>query len=529
MSQSSSRTAGVISGVVFGGAILGVVTWLWGAQIFKFLFNDWRTFSFFFVLFILIVAAISGAFAFTNPSDRGYRSVNDHNFPKVLPITMSILAVGLSVAFIALTATLHYNTQRQYVASVEIVDDEAPSFEPRAPFRVAVQSSRQNLQDITGEITRTRAVADLGETGEWNTLVNRRGPFLGYEAIQSVDVPLFGAVNPSRDVSICTFDEDAQLRFGGELPHNDLFRAFLWATPLDVTLDTNNVYSYCDGDTPIVVAPLHQVVGWYASYMVPYGVATYNGLTGDIDIITDDDEIAEIPGSTYPMNIAVAQRESTHALGSWWDMVINIAGFEDTSADAGDPNGENRSEFQIRFSPETSEEVGFVSPLTPRGDSTSIVALGVLNASTFENGELAPYIIYEYSRGSIREANSTVERTLRSDYANLGDWAAGAQVFEILPGADGAWYASIGQNQTVSYRATIRANGEVTLFDRFGQEVQKTNIDLGEEGGEPPVSPPTTPSEPGTLPSDLSRLTAEELRQLGEAVLEELSRRSVEQ
>jgi hypothetical protein len=524
MSQSSPKIAGAVAGTILVGGVLALVTWLWGAQIFKFFFNDGRTFSFFFLLLVLIIAAIVVAVVMSDDGSSGYGRQRYESSPVAVGVS-SVLAVGLIITFVALLSTLHYNTQRQYVASIEIVNEVAPSFEERAPFRVAVQSSRQNLQDITGEITRTRAVTDLGETGEWNTLVNRRGPFLGYEAIQSVDVPLFGAVNPSRDVSICAFNEDAQLRFGGELPHNDLFRAFMWATPLDVTLDPNNVYSYCDGDIPIVVAPLHQVVGWYASYMVPYGVGLYNGETGEIAIVTDDDEIAKIPGSTYPMNIAIAQRESTHALGSWWDMVINVAGFEDTSADAGDPNGENRSEFQIRFSPASSGEVGIVSPLTPRGDSTSIVALGVVNASTFETGEHAPYVIYEYSRGNIREANSTVERTLRSDYASLGDWAAGAQVFEILPGADGAWYASIGQNQTVSYRATIRANGEVTLFDRFGQVIQKTNVDLGDEDGKP-VPPPTAPP---AIPSDLSNLTAEELRQLGEAILEELSRRSVEQ
>src|SRR5699024_12133208 len=65
--------------------------------------------------------------------------------------------------------------------------------------------------------------------------------------------------------------------------------------------------------------------------------------------------------------------QNQHASGSFPDYLMKRAGFEDTSKDEEDPNGENRAEFGL--SSRDGKNSYLVTPLTSRGSTSSLIAL----------------------------------------------------------------------------------------------------------------------------------------------------------
>lgn len=484
-----------IGGIVVA-AIIGLILWLWGPHLVRVFWVDWRSFSFFLLILVAIGALITYAIAAAD----GKKKIG------------VIGAIILIPTFFFFSFKVGYDTDRQYVADTQIVKEDAPSYSERAPWQVAVSTARQSMQELRGEAQATKSLATEGEFGVWNTLVTRKGPFNGYEAVQTVDTPLFG-VTPLSSVSSCEFNQSAALRLGGELPHNDLGRAVYAAAPWNVKFDDSDVYAYCDeDDTPIVVLPLKQLDGWYAAYWTAYGVATYNGKTGALTITTDGDEIAKIPGPVYPMTLAERSRSAYNASGDWWQYLTNVSGYDDTEKDGDDPNVGNQTEFQLRL--QDKLDADYVTPLTPRGESTTIVGLATVDTSKFTTGTRNSVTVYPQNRN----ANSTVANNITSNYSWMPDWASGLQIFEIVPGEDGNWVASLGQKQSVVYRAIVTPEGDVTLYNENGQEVTRSNANSTDDG--------TEPAEPGAAAdSDLNDLTTEQLRELGQRVLDELASR----
>ena len=87
-------------------------------------------------------------------------------------------------------------------------------------------------------------------------------------------------------------------------------------------------------------------------------------------------------------------------------------------------------------------------------------------------------------------------------------------VYEILPGKDGHWVASVGQGQAVSYRVDITPDRKVT--------VTKTNVDEGgspTSDGEGSASVTVDPGKP------LEEMTKEELVRLIQDAASELETR----
>ena len=68
--------------------------------------------------------------------------------------------------------------------------------------------------------------------------------------------------------------------------------------------------------------PLYQLRGWWHPVNDFYGVALYNGATGELTIADTAEKVAEIPGPVYPMSLARTQRVSLAAEESWWDLVV---------------------------------------------------------------------------------------------------------------------------------------------------------------------------------------------------------------
>jgi hypothetical protein len=486
--------------------LLGLWFWLQGAQFFRFIFTDLRPAMPVILLFVAAIIGIFVVWVFMDSRNSAGSSITG---------TISVI---LAIAAIFLWVKLPYDTNRQYVDDVKLTAASAPSFEERSPFEVAARSSSRNLQNTTGAAQATKSLADQGDTGQWNTLVIRRGVNVGYESVQSINTPLYGTV-PTSSVTLCKFNSDAQLRLGGWFPHNDLARSIYWTTPMDVNFSGNDVYSYCDGKTPYVVVPLKALEGFYAPQWKAYGVAVYNGSTGDLQIYTDSKDIAKIPGPVYPISLSQTQREAYTASGSWWEYIIGTAGYENTSKDADDPNGGNNSEFALRAA--SDGEVAYVTPLTPRGDSTTIVGLSTVDASVVKSGERNPVNIYTFENSKTRQANSSVADDIGTKYSWMPEFASTkVQIFEIVPGENGSWVASIGREQSVIYRAVIDVDRTITLYNSAGDVVTQAN-----PGGTVAEDGTMTPTEPSVV-GDLDSMTPEELQALGEQILQKLAEKA---
>lgn len=417
----------------------------------------------------------------------------------VVPVgAVGILAViGWIVGLIVYGA---YLTPREYTSAVEHASGD-PTYAPRAPFVLAEALADRDMQGLVGDRQEVNHLAD--EEGLYTALVNRRGFAKGYEAVQVIDPAVLGASPASTH---CSFDPAAGLRAGGNLPWNNLKRAVRAEVSPLLRMNTGDAYAYCDGDKPVVVWPVTKLSGWAPVIDVPAGVVLYDGHSGEI---THHAEVPDqIPGPSYPLSVAEAQREATTTSGSIADWIFNRVGYEDTTGDAEDPNGDNATEMVLS----SGEGVRYVTPLTPRGGSQSIVALSEV-AAEGRTG-LAPLVIHELS--TARVANSTIDGRLRSEHAEL-PWASGMKVFEVAPGDEpGSWVASIGQRQDVTLRALVSAEGSIRLLDR--------DSGAGREEG----SGPETDEEVSRVAEELSGMSSEELRSLIDSALDEMAARAGE-
>jgi hypothetical protein len=538
-----------ILGVVVA-AFIGIYCWLWGAQtghgLTLFWVAGWPLILT--LLAIPVFAVLGGMLLHTHSeakynlstygSARGYYSGygTSHTRKKeepeakkqsvpLLPLGILglVLAVLSLVAFILMCFQLPYAAGHKYASTVKTTTSQVPTYQQRTPFQVAEQSSNRNLQNITGDAQNTKSLPANGKNGEWDTLVIRRGVFQGYEATQSIETPLYGTVSEN-EVTICKFNPNAQLRLGGAMPHNNLNRAIDAATAPNVTWDGNDAYSYCADGTPIVVVPLKQLSGFYGAPWSYYGDAVYNGKTGALQILTDKASISKLQGSTYPLSLASDVRNAYQASGAFWDWFQDRTGYDTTDSDQDDPNGGNVGEFNLRQ--ENGGATDYVTPLLPRGSSSSVVALGVTPSRDVTPGTRASLQVYKYAKTQIRQAPSTAEQQIKTSYSHMADWASGLQVFEIVPAGKGLWVASLGFKQSVDYRAYVTDKGDVTLYNKDGQKL--------DSAGNPVTAAPTTGGSTGgtvTTPVkngevDLSKLSNKQLQDLGQRILKELADRS---
>ena len=145
------------------------------------------------------------------------------------------------------------------------------------------------------------------------------------------------------------------------------------------------------------------------------------------------------------------------------------AGYEGTESDKNDPNSENRSE--ITLARKGRKRTDFVTPLTPRGSSSSIVAVATVQADGKGATGLKPLEVHKFKDGAVRQANSAVEQTITTLMTRTFNASQDLQLFEIIPSEDGTWTASIGKNQSIVYRAVIKLDGAISLKDSTGAVV----------------------------------------------------------
>lgn len=423
-------------------------------------------------------------------------------------------AFGFLSAFFAIAAVVGmigvpYFRALQYLDTVEVetVEQTDISFRERAPYDVAVVMSDRNMGNSTGTATNyVKSLPAEGEHGMYSTSITRREMFSGYEGTQFVEIPLYGQAEPDK-VQVCKWSEEANLRFNGAVPSNNLTRAIYHKTPASVKVEEEDAVAICEDGKPVLYAPLKKLSGFPFPIDVPAGVAIYDGETGELTI--EENYEGNIP--VYPASIAEKQRLSTHASEDWIDFYFTKReGWDDTSEDEGDPNGANRAEFNLAS--EDAKTTYKVTPLTPRGVSKNITAIGTVEANTVESGKLSTYHVSQYKDGEERSANSTVADTIVAN--NLDGYRADKlEVFEVVPSLDGTWRATIGRNQSINYRAVIEVNGDVTLYDAHGNVVSSDNAQTNPE------------SDTLELGKSIDTMSTDELRDAMDMILDEISQR----
>lgn len=468
----------------------GLVVWLWEMVMILWL-----------PVLVTIALAVSSLFFYVK--DKGFSSV-------------ACIALA-GIAFIGGAWFMGYQRAEHHASTIKVEqmdekNSQLPSFAQRQPFQIAEAVSNRTLGDSTGDTTGTLKAIPSKEN--FTTSVRKRGFLDGYESVQSVKVAPFGTTS-NQNVSFCKYDEKAKLRLTDTAVFNSLGREIHHKAGFNVYLDDKDAFAVCEGDNPYLYVPLTSRRGFFATRTFG-GVAIYNGKTGELKIEKDYDG----PYPVYPASLAQMQRESSSHLGSFWDYLFKRAGFEDTSKDENDPNKPYNADFVL--SDARKENSYYVTPLTPRGSSDSIVALGSLEGNKgLHAGQTQGYTIYKYAEGKSHAANSAVSASITGDIL-AGYKSSGLSVYEVVPAEDGTWTASVGREQTVLYRAKVSREGYITLVDASGKVVGSNEPNAKKPEGDASKTEQSSGK-------DVSQMSDEEIKALIDKGVEELMKRSAEQ
>lgn len=477
----------------------------------------------------LIILAVCGFFFYKfyeRYTNNGYMRLSDETKS---PAPFFIISVAAFILCFAIMPIQSYAGAKGMLNSTEVTEETNAaelSFGERVPYDVAKAVSDRSLGDTSGNST--GIVKSIPTSGEYTTSVIRRGMFQGYESVQTMKLPSYGAANTNTAVKFCKYSDDATLRIGGVAPNNNLAMHIYMRTSPSTKLNAQDAVAVCVPDgtnaegkavhTPMLYVPLTKLEGFFSPYRVPAGVAVYNGKTGELTI---EKEIENSDLSVYPASVAKDQRESLKASNGLIDYVWQRAGFDDTSKDAEDPNQGNNAEFSMKTN--DGDDTFYVTPLTPRGSSSSIVGLSTVDSNTVSNGSLNPLTVHRYDEGTTRDANSTIAATIISTTLE-GYKANGLSVFEVVPSEDGTWTASIGKDQSILYRAQIAADGhKVTLIDAAGNER------IGNLGDSAPAEGEeiTVDNSTDLTGKPIDQMTPEELKDLADQITSELAERAL--
>ncbi|MFE9773567.1 hypothetical protein ACFYOV_18230 [Streptomyces sp. NPDC005931] len=432
--------------------------------------------------------------------------------PAVLGCMGAAIALGLAVWWLVYGA---YLQDREYMGDARVVAEPVPELAPRAPYVVGKAQAAPHLGDVTGEIA---DISYLPDSDRFATLVERRGWLAGYEVGLVQYVPLGGN---SRDQQRCAFDVDrADARIGGWFTHNlgrKISDQKRW-----VRFEADDAYVTCSGDTPIVVVPLKRQTGIMVVTERPAGVALYNGKTGDVTVTTDT---ADVPGPSYPMSLAARQREATSAVGSFADWWFERSGW-DASEDGA--NEGNESEFALRHREETARSA-YVTPLTPQGEASSVVAVSRV-PSRHQGGGLAPMTVHRLD--PTWSSPKALVALIKAEYRDVCCYNDDT-VFEVVPTGGSTWTATLGSEQNIRYRVEgrgqvhgreatcLKAADGALIRCAYAAPGSPEEAELARREREKHKDKPAPPGKVG----DLTAYTPEQLAELQKRVSEELVRR----
>lgn len=416
-----------------------------------------------------------------------------------------------------------YLVDKEYSASIAVVTDGVPDLTERAPFNVAAEQARPNLGDSTGDIADTSYQSDRDS---YSTLVAKRSAMnlAGYELVLDQRVPLTGRTEKP---ATCKFDAAADRKLGGLFAY-ELGRK-INSTKRWVSWDSGDAYAYCEKATdgtmfPVVVVPLTEQEGWLIVTEKPAGVALYNGRTGALTIT---DKADNIPGSSYPLSLAVKQRESTHAMGGLIDYIAGRVGWETTGDGGLDTNSGNDAEFTLAQGDD--KQPVYVTPLTARGSATAISAISTLPARS-GGTDLAKITVHKLSVPWL--SPEAMEKRIRSDFQTLPNWQD-RSIYEIVPTGNSTWTATLGKSQNIQYRVTGRGDladvdgkPSTCLIDGASGKQLQCGSQIGVNGNGVGVQLEQQGTGQVPVSGDLGTYTPQQLADLSRRVNEELVRRA---
>ncbi|MGI5447895.1 hypothetical protein ACQEVM_19455 [Streptomyces sp. CA-243310] len=423
-----------------------------------------------------------------------------------------VLALGVAIGWLVHGS---YQQDRAYMESTRIVTEPVPELTARAPYVVGKAQAAPNLGDVTGEIA---DVTYLPDADRFSTLVERRGWLAGYEVGLVQDVPLGGT---GRSQQRCAFDTDvADARISGWFTHN-LGRK-ISAKKRWVRFEASDAYVTCSGDTPTVVVPLKRQTGFFVVTERPAGVALYNGRTGELTLVEDSTTVA---GPSYPLSLAGRQREATAAVGSFSDWLFERSGWDESEDGA---NEGNESEFTLRYRDQSGLSA-YVTPLTPQGEASSVVAVSTV-PTRHQGGGLAPLTVHRLE--PTWSSPQTIVALVKAEYRDVCCYNDD-RVFEIVPTGGSTWTATVGSEQNIRYRvegrgqiggreATCLKSADGTLI-RCAYAAPGSPEEKELERREEEKRKRETSSPPAG--EDLSKLTPQQLAELHRRVTEEVDRR----
>lgn len=426
-------------------------------------------------------------------------------------------AIAILIGVLGVAGLIGYGEARSYAqltayaATVQESNEPMPTLKERAPFLVAERQASSNLSGINGQISATDYLAD---SNHYSTLVDRKGignP--GYAAIINQTIALTGQATGKP----CLFDESkAAQRMDGWFG-NSLTRAI---AAQDATLIANkdDAWGYCDGDTPKIVVPVTKLDGWFSPVHVPAGVAIYDGKTGQVELRSEV-QAGELPGPAVGLSYVHKINESMATRnGDWWSMLMGQSGLTDEVKDANDPNKDNSSAFSLAYKDQPGSV--YASPFTSRASSRSIEDVALLESGHVRAGERPAATLYHLEVP--RQSNAATADKIKADYSDLGGWATGLSVQEVIPVSHDEWAASIGLNQNVAYRVLVKSDGSscltkdsvtVRCIDTSGKTVGGTTSTTGESGSS------------SAVPGDIGALSNEDLAKLQSSVTAEVLKR----
>jgi hypothetical protein len=310
------------------------------------------------------------------------------------------------------------------------------------------------------------------------------------------------------------FHSGADRKLGGWWGHS-LLRA-IRDQQVGAMADSDDAYCYIRDGKPYHVVPLTKVEGWVWPHEVPSGAVIVDQ-DGNVTVKTHIAE-DEIPGPVYPSSLAQRVRESNAALGSIFDEWNDRAGYEESNVASGVADSSDTDAELVMY--RGGKRGLYVTPLTPRGASKSVVAVAETDATSVTAGRYNPVVVHELVVP--RTANDQITKDIRNHFAGL-EWASGLKIFEIAPISNDEWVVSLGQTLDVMYRVHLYGNGNSLLYRANGQFVRGVNkqgVDIDEQGNLVAVASPAAPTNVPAGPNgvDLTQVS-------DDALIAELNRR----
>lgn len=392
-----------------------------------------------------------------------------HKTVAILAVFASLVSVFWLVQGIRWMNRSGYETTAPYTANLaEVVNAETPSYETRLAIPQARLQLRQALSGATGAIGDVAYIGNGPNGAEYCATVLRASTLgrVWTRQILCLD-PATGATRSA------DFDGNVGAPNGA------------WSSKLGdqvasvkrgLVFNEDDVYGYITGDGKArLVVPVRVATGeWNRRYDVAAGVVVFNH-DGTREYISDV-EPGSIPGPVMAMNVAERVRGSVNALEGFLvhrNPRRSEQTLERTDAAEGlaatDPNAENPSEFVLV----RNGRLYYVTPLTPYGQSQTIVAYLEVEADTVLAGEQPNATLYRL--GQPQASLQLIVQRVTSLYDADIDWMEAneatdasnrARIYEITPSADGHVTMTIGTGTQTLYRVYVDAN--LDDQNRFG-------------------------------------------------------------